>query len=150
LIWLQIDSTQAFTIFTAVLIVACPCALALSTPFTLGSVVNILAVNGFYLKNTSVVEELSKTNMVVFDKTGTITESQKQKTEFIGAPLNEQELQLLASTCRHSTHPLSKAIFTILNQKEILSPDLYQEIPGKGIHACVNEHTIYIGSLEFL
>lgn len=150
LVWLQLDASKAFTIFTAVLIVACPCALALSTPFTLGSVVNILSVNGFYLKNISVVEALSKTNVVVFDKTGTLTESQKQEIEFFGAPLSEKELQLIASSCRPSTHPLSKTIFKTLNVEEILSPDSFEEISGRGIHSSFNNYEILLGSKSFV
>jgi len=150
LLWLQIDSSQAFTIFTAVLIVACPCALALSTPFTLGSTVNILASNGFYLKNLSVVEELSKSNTFVFDKTGTITESNKSDVEFIGSSLSDKVVQLLASTCRTSTHPLSKAIFKSLSDQELLKADDFIEIPGKGIIASFNKDSLYLGSLAFI
>lgn len=149
-VWLQIDASEAFTIFTAVLIVACPCALALSTPFTLGSTVNILAANGFYLKNLSVVESLSKANTLVFDKTGTITESKKSTVEFIGDSLSEKEVQILASACRPSTHPLSKAIFKSLDFQEIHSVDYFEEISGNGIIASINNKKIYLGSLDFL
>ncbi len=149
-IWLQIDSSQAFTIFTAVLIVACPCALALSTPFTLGSTVNILATNGIYLKNLSVVEELSKANTFVYDKTGTITESKKSYVEFIGESLSDKEIQFLASTCRPSTHPLSKTIFNSLSSQKLLKADDFIEIPGKGIIASFNTDSLYLGSLAFI
>tara|TARA_R110000868_G_scaffold1211_2_gene9349 strand:- start:69725 stop:72058 length:2334 start_codon:yes stop_codon:yes gene_type:complete len=150
IVWLQIEATQAFTIFTAVLIVACPCALALSTPFTLGSTVNILSVNGFYLKNLTVVEELSKTNTFVFDKTGTITESNESKIEFIGEKLSKKESQILASVCHSSTHPLSKTIFKNLNTKELLTSDSFQEIHGKGIIATIEGVQVCLGKLDFL
>lgn len=150
IVWFQIDSSQAFTIFTAVLIVACPCALALSTPFTLGSTVNILAANGFYLKNLSVVEELSNVNTLVFDKTGTITESKKSTVEFTGETLSEKEIEILASATRTSSHPLSKAIFESLSYRQLITLDYFEEVSGKGINASIKNDTIYLGSLDFL
>ena len=75
--WYQTSSFIAINVFTSVLIVACPCALALSTPFTLGNTMRIFGRNKFYLKNSSVVEMMAKINSIVFDKTGTITESGK-------------------------------------------------------------------------
>jgi len=75
--WLTKDVNKAFDVFTAVLIVACPCALALSTPFTLGNIIRILGNRKFYLKNTTIIEQMAKINTIVFDKTGTITTNQK-------------------------------------------------------------------------
>lgn len=149
-VWLNIDASKAFTIFTAVLIVACPCALALSTPFTLGSAVNILAANGLYLKNTSVVEELSKTNAFVFDKTGTITETGKSSAVFIGNPLSDREQQLIASASKPSTHPLAQVISKNLPVTSLLSPTYYYEIAGKGIDISFEDSQILLGSLSFL
>lgn len=80
--WARTNLAQALNAFTAVLIVACPCALALSTPFTLGNTMRIFGRQKFYLKNTAVIEGLSKITSVVFDKTGTITRSNKAKIEF--------------------------------------------------------------------
>ncbi len=150
LVWLQIAPSEAFNIFTAVLIVACPCALALSTPFTLGSTVNILAANGFYLKNTSVVEQLSNINTLVFDKTGTITDSNNAEVEFVGEQLTETELQMLASAFRNSFHPLSTSVFKSLNLSELPHRNFFKEIPGKGVKASFGETWVYFGSLEFL
>ena len=74
----------AINVFTAVLIVACPCALALSTPFTLGNAMRIFGRNKFYLRNTSVIENLGKVDSIVFDKTGTITQLGKSDLDFYG------------------------------------------------------------------
>lgn len=150
IVWWQIDPTKAFTIFTAVLIIACPCALALSTPFTLGATVNILSLNGLYVKSTDVVEELSKANAFVFDKTGTLTESEKNSVRFIGTPLSENELRIIASISRKSIHPLSKNIFQSIGIRDILSSDDYQEIPGKGAYAVFGDTTSCIGSRSFI
>ena len=68
--WFFVDSSRALNVFTAVLIIACPCALALSAPFTFGNIIRILGTKKFYLKNASVIEHLAKIDTVIFDKTG--------------------------------------------------------------------------------
>lgn len=150
LIWLQIDATKAFTIFTAVLIIACPCALALSTPFTLGAAVNIFSLNGLYVRSTSVVEELSKVNAFVFDKTGTITESEKSEVFYMGSALDPEEKKWIASVSRQSIHPLSKAIFKKLESDTLVKPEEFDEIEGKGIKAIIEGNQIILGSRRFI
>ena len=150
LAWLTIAPTQAFTIFTAVLIVACPCALALSTPFTLGAAVNILSLNGLYVKSTLVLEELSKATSFVFDKTGTITESEKSDIRFIGDKLTDADLSLIYSTTKQSIHPLSKKISSKMSQAEYQQPDSFTEIPGKGLHAEFGSIDVLIGSSKYV
>ena len=90
--WLFIDVTIAFNVFTAILIVACPCALALTAPFTLGNVLRILGNRKFYLKNALVVEQLAKVDTIVFDKTGTITTNKKTAITYDGIELDASEL----------------------------------------------------------
>lgn len=77
LIWLFIDKYQALNVFTAVLIVACPCALALTAPFTLGNVLRIMGKQKMYLKNAQVIEQMAQVDTLIFDKTGTITTNKK-------------------------------------------------------------------------
>ncbi|MCR9133655.1 MAG: heavy metal translocating P-type ATPase metal-binding domain-containing protein [bacterium] len=149
LVWLQIDASKAFTIFTAVLIVACPCALALSTPFTLGAAVNILSLNGLYVRSSNVLEALSRATTFVFDKTGTITESEKSEVRFIGTDLSEDEKIFVKSTVKQSIHPLSKIITKSLTQETKL-PDFVGEIPGKGLKAHYGKDVVLIGSKSFL
>ena len=81
LYWIP-NITYSVNAFTAVLIIACPCALALSTPFTLGNTMRIFGRKNFFIKNTAVVEVLSNIDTIVFDKTGTLTEAGSSKTEF--------------------------------------------------------------------
>ncbi len=150
IVWLTIDATQAFTIFTAVLIVACPCALALSTPFTLGAAVNVLSLNGLYVRSTSVLESLSKATTFVFDKTGTITESEKSRIIFIGDELSHAEKGLIKSTVKQSIHPLSKIIATFLALSNSQKPDEVTEITGKGIKAIFGESEVIVGSHSFI
>ena len=69
--WLVYDASLALNVFTAVLIIACPCAIALAAPFTLGNALRIMGKQGFYLKDTKVIERLAKIDTAVFDKTGT-------------------------------------------------------------------------------
>lgn len=149
-IWLQIEPSKAFTIFTAVLIVACPCALALSTPFTLGSTLNILSQNGLFVRSTSVLESLSNTDTITFDKTGTITESGNTKIDFVGSTLSTDELRFISSSCRTSTHPLSKTIYRELNTQSLIAPDDIHEVSGKGLFANFGNTSLWVGSQNFL
>lgn len=140
----------AFDAFTAVLIVACPCALALSTPFTLGNTLRIFGKNKFYLKNTFIVEKLSSIDTIVFDKTGTITERNNSLVNFIGLDLSENEKDLIKSVVANSTHPLSRAIFNFLSPNRIYPVENYEENIGQGIIALVNKNKIKIGSEQFV
>lgn len=140
----------AFDAFTAVLIVACPCALALSTPFTLGNTLRIFGKNKFYLKNTFIVEKLSSIDTIVFDKTGTITERNNSLVNFIGLDLSENEKDLIKSVVANSTHPLSRAIFNFLSPNGIYPVENYEENIGQGIIALVNKNKIKIGSEQFV
>lgn len=151
LIWLTIDASQAFTIFTAVLIVACPCALALSTPFTLGAAVNILSLNGLYVKSTSVVETLSKVTTFVFDKTGTLTESARSQVQFKSEQeLTSEEMDLICSVARQSIHPLSKTIYTTFSSGDRVLPESFEELPGMGIKATIKHQEYALGSRRFI
>ncbi|MCX7876037.1 MAG: heavy metal translocating P-type ATPase metal-binding domain-containing protein [Melioribacteraceae bacterium] len=140
----------AFDAFTAVLIVACPCALALSSPFALGNTLRIFGKNKFYLKNTFVVEKLASIDTIVFDKTGTITERENPEVEFLGNDLTQHEKKLIKSSVQNSTHPLSKAINNFIKDTDILKVDYYEEIIGKGIFAIIKDDEIKIGSEKFV
>jgi len=155
LYWLFIEPSLAMNAFTAVLIIACPCGLALSTPFTLGNTLRIFGKNKFYLKNTSVIESLAKIDSVVFDKTGTITRSTVSKVAFISSnpdrlELTDSEKEIIASVTRQSTHPLSQQIFAFLSDSNYQLVKEYQEYPGKGIEGVVSGKKIKLGSPEFV
>ncbi len=85
LFWVRTDFRKAINAATAVLIIACPCAVALSIPFTLGNLLRIFGRHQFYLKNTNVIEALGKIDAIVFDKTGTITQNSNIAVEYKGA-----------------------------------------------------------------
>ena len=116
--WIFIDVTTAFNVFTAILIVACPCALALTAPFTLGNVLRILGNRKFYLKNALVVEQLAKVDTIVFDKTGTITTNKKTSITYEGTELNHSELKLLKNVLRGSNHPLSRRLYEFIPNQD--------------------------------
>ncbi|MFH1196270.1 MAG: heavy metal translocating P-type ATPase metal-binding domain-containing protein [bacterium] len=148
-IWLP-DLSTAMNAFTAVLIVACPCALALSTPFTLGNSLRIMGRNNLYIKNTSVIEKLSGVDSIVFDKTGTITESGSDVFDFIGSELMHDDLMLIKSLVRNSTHPLSQKIFASISESQIFDTLNYSEIPGRGIEGTINGKSVKAGSSDFV
>ena len=149
-LWLHKDVRTAINVFTSVLIIACPCALALSIPFTFGNTLRIMGRLKFYLKNTSVVEKLSKINTVVFDKTGTLTKSGDIKAEFDGKELNIYDKILVKALTRNSNHFLSRKIFESLEVKDLYDVDDYEEITGKGISGTVDGNKILLGSDIFI
>ena len=148
--WFFIDITTAFNVFTAILIVACPCALALTAPFTLGNVLRILGKRKFYLKNALVVEQLAKVDTIVFDKTGTITTNKKTSITYEGEALNDFDLKLLKNALRGSNHPLSRRLYDFLPNQEKIPTTSFEEVIGKGIFTTFDENTVKLGSSQFL
>lgn len=149
LFWLPGDLRRGFAAFTAVLIVACPCALALSTPFTMSAALSIFDKNLFYLKNTAVVEQMAGVDAIVMDKTGTITNGAATSGKFDGF-LNPEQKQLIYSACNNSAHPLSRMICQTLGHTDYLPLTEYLEIAGKGIIATICGHKLRIGSAKLL
>ncbi|EOR95159.1 Type cbb3 cytochrome oxidase biogeneis protein CcoI [Arcticibacter svalbardensis MN12-7] len=147
--WYMGDTSKGWDAFSSVLIVACPCVLALSTPLTLSTVLGIFDRNDFYLKNTDVVEQLARIDTVVFDKTGTISCPETNNLTFSGE-LTLFEGSLVSSVARNSSHPLSRQITKWLDGKDYLKADSYREIPGKGISAFFDRHEVLMGSRSFV
>lgn len=153
--WLPDNVTFALNAFTAVLIVACPCALALSTPFTLGNTLRIFGKNKFYLKNVSVIETLSKIKTIVFDKTGTLTYPHDLPLEFISsssysAQLNGNEKKWIRSLAKQSTHPLSKRLYLLIDSDQIDEVTDFIEVIGKGLQGTINGYRITLGSAQLI
>ncbi len=148
--WLFTDPAKAINVFTAVLIIACPCALALARPFALGNILRIFGKNKFYLKNADVIERLSFSDTIIFDKTGTITTNKKSNIEYQGLQLTPKEESLLKNTLRASNHPLSRSLYNILEEHNIVTLDEYEEHIGKGIKGKSAQNTIKIGSPDFV
>ncbi len=147
--WYPTSLRTAVNAFTAVLIIACPCGIALTNPFALGNAVRILGRNKFYAKNSSVVERLSKIDTIVFDKTGTITRTGDAEITFNGNVLSSYEQKLVKSLVRNSTHPLSSRIYDAIESNDIFEVTAYNELSGKGIEAVIDNKDIKLGSALF-
>jgi len=144
------DVHTAINAFTAVMIVACPCNIALSIPFTLGNVLRILGRHRFYLKNIRVVEAFADINAVVFDKTGTITNISQQEMRFHGKPLDAASKIAIRSLVRHSSHPLSRRLYESMPEVPTEALESFLEIPGCGVQGMVKGQEWKIGSAAFV
>lgn len=148
--WYQIDFEKMFQVVSAILIVACPCALALSTPFTMGHIMRILGRNKMYVKDAHTIEKMAKIDTLVFDKTGTITYNKKANISFEGQEIAEFDLKNIKSLLKNSNHPLSKSLYEFLEvQDEYLPIENFKETAGKGYEATVRGKVYKIGSAKF-
>ncbi|MEB2781927.1 heavy metal translocating P-type ATPase metal-binding domain-containing protein [Algoriphagus sp. C2-6-M1] len=147
--WALVDFSIAIKVFASVLIVACPCALAMSTPFTLGNALRIFGKSKFYLKNASVVERLALIDTVVFDKTGTLTDPANAKISYRGEELSEETIALLKTMVERSTHPLSNRINHWLGNQKGRKLEQVSEIQGAGISAIFKNQEFRLGSKGF-
>lgn len=150
--WAFVDPSRITHIVVAILIVACPCALALSAPFTYGNIMRVLGRKGLYLKNTAVIERLNSITDVVFDKTGTLTSSAGLEVEYIGDELTNQEKELICAMSNSSTHPLSRAIVTYYKSLGIFAEHEisdFEEVSGKGVSGKINGNIIQVGSASY-
>jgi Cu+-exporting ATPase len=148
--WWNIDLHRAVNAFTAVLVIACPCALALSAPFTYGNILRILGKNKIFLRDYHTLEFLSDIDHVVFDKTGTLTENNASKISYFGKELGVELKKAIFSLVRQSAHPLSKLLAKDLFSASHFSIENYTEVVGMGIHGIVNNLFIEIGNAKFL
>ncbi len=148
--WLFYDASKALNVFTAVLIIACPCAIALAAPFTLGNMLRIFGKQNFYLKNATVVEQLAAIDTIIFDKTGTLTTHKEAIISYDGIELNTEEKSVLKSSLRASNHPLSRTLYSTFEDVETITITDYNEIVGKGIEVSHNNIDLKLGSSSFV
>ncbi|PWJ39199.1 heavy metal translocating P-type ATPase [Sediminitomix flava] len=149
--WMQNDVAAAVNSFTAVLIIACPCALALNIPFTLGNALRFLARNGLYVKDTDAIEQMAELDHMVFDKTGTITVAEKSSVSYVGTTLTEEEEQWVAALCNQSTHPVSQQILDrYAHRKSNVKVEDFKELSGKGTEAIIGGKKVKIGKRSFV
>jgi Cu+-exporting ATPase len=150
--WLfSAEPARAVKAFTSVLIVACPCALALAAPFALGTAQRILARNQVFLKNPLLLERLARADTLIFDKTGTLSTAQSGTVSFLGLPLGAKEEAMACSLARHSTHPHSIRLAAEASLKVFpLSTASFEETPGSGISGRVGGHEVQLGSTRWL
>lgn len=148
--WQVYDPSRVWNTVTAVLIVACPCALLLSATFTNGNMLRILQKHGFYARNARVIEQISGTDTIVFDKTGTITRQHDSAIVFSGVPLQRDTSRLIRSLAGQSNHPLSKAIVQSLPFERLLTVKNYKEVSGSGISGTILGNELMMGSAGFV
>lgn len=148
--WSFKDPSKVWNALTAVLIVACPCALLLSATFTNGSIIRFLGKLNFYVKNSNVIERIGEADAIVFDKTGTITRQQGAKIVYNGADLNEAQAQLIRSVANQSNHPLSRSIVSYLPSSKTQIVKHFIEEKGKGVTGEVNGVKIKLGSPSYM
>jgi Cu+-exporting ATPase len=148
-VWNFYHPAQMWLVLTSVLMVACPCALALAAPFTYGSMLRAFGRNNFYLKNADVIERLAMVDSVVFDKTGTVTYGHVPEVNFIGT-LTDAEFALVKLITRSSAHPLSSLVSKSIRVTGSHAISYFKELPGKGIQAMMDGHFVRVGSPEFV
>ena len=154
----------------AVLIVACPCALGLATPMSVMVGIGKGAKNGILIKNAEALEEMEKVNVIITDKTGTLTEGKPSLTQIFSENILENEaLQLAASLNKNSEHPLSQAILNAVilntddksanvvqkrNEESVLPQNKtvksFENISGRGILGEIEEKKLFLGNIHYL
>ncbi len=149
--WYFYNASMVVNVVTAVLIIACPCALALSAPFATGNILRIFGYQKFYLKNAEVIEKMAKIDTIIFDKTGTITASDKTSINYDGTALTKEEERMIKSVLRASNHPLSRSLYDFLQIEESLLELVdFEEVLGSGIKAEVSGSKLKLGSAKFI
>ena len=147
--WSFSDMSIGLKAFTSVLIIACPCALAMSTPFTLGNTLRAFGKSKLYLKNAAVIEKMAMVDTVIFDKTGTLTAPANASVEFVGEELSTETRQIIKAIVSHSTHPLSNRINSWLKGEKGAILEKVEEIPGSGLRAIYKKQEFLLGSKDF-
>jgi len=144
----------AFVNAVAVLIVACPCALGLATPMSLTVGIAKGAKNGILIKNAEALEQMHKVNVLITDKTGTLTEGKPKLDEVVSSEKVENSLvlKLAASLNQNSEHPLSNAVLTEFKKENgnFEKVENFENISGKGVKGLINGEVILLGNTSLL
>jgi len=154
-IWMLVGQSFIFalTVFIAVLIIACPCALGLATPTAVMVGTGLGAKNGVLIKSAEALQMAHKVDTVVFDKTGTLTKGEPELTDVVtyGEWGSDQVLELAASVEKYSEHPLGEAIVNgaVARDLELTPPEDFHSITGKGVEGVVNGRKVIIGNRTY-
>ncbi|MDX1838150.1 heavy metal translocating P-type ATPase [Legionella taurinensis] len=135
------------------LVIACPCALVISTPVTVVSGLAAAAKSGILIKGGSYLENGYRLKLIALDKTGTLTEGKPVVTDFIAYDKNHTKSELLlltASLDSHSEHPVANALVAYWHKEqpneEMLSIDQFTALPGRGVKGLVDQELYYVGN----
>ncbi len=151
-LWYLQDPGKGVQVFTAVLIVACPCALALAEPFANGSLMRWFGRHGFFLKNSAVLSRLSKIEHLVFDKTGTVTRPNAIQVQWQGDHLAFADKLAIGSIAQNAQHPLAKALLHFLEITKAQGSKAlnFTEASGVGVTAEVDQQYYRLGKASYL
>ena len=162
LIWffvIHASALFAMTLAVTAIVIACPDALGLATPTAVAVGTGIGARNGILIKNATALEQAAKIQAIVFDKTGTLTQGKPAITDVVVLDAGTQQrlddahlLQIAAAAEHDSEHPLARAIEDAVQVRHlaILPTEQFKAIPGGGVQAQVEQHTILIGTPKLL
>jgi Cu+-exporting ATPase len=154
-IWMLVGQSFIFalTVFIAVLIIACPCALGLATPTAVMVGTGLGAKNGVLIKSAEALQMAHKIDTVVFDKTGTLTKGEPELTDVVtfGDRDSSDLLQLAASVEKNSEHPLGEAVVNgaLARKLELKPPEDFTSITGKGVEGTVSGRKVAIGNRAY-
>ncbi len=142
----------SLTIFIAVLIIACPCALGLATPTAIMVGTGKGAEKGILIKSGEALETAYKLNAIIFDKTGTLTKGKPEVTDVFSIIDENKLLQIVASAEKGSEHPVGQAIFSYAKAKNVIVKEFksFKALPGKGIKGKFEGKDVIVGTPEFL
>ena len=133
------------------IVVACPCALVISTPVAIVAAIGNAANNGVLIKGGTFLETAGKINAIAFDKTGTLTEGKPKVTHLYPITVSENELLSIAYTIEnHSTHPIAKSIVSYAEKRNISEKEglHFKNIVGKGVEAVIEGKNYYVGNRQ--
>lgn len=143
---------NAFVNALAVLVIACPCALGLATPMSVVVGIGKGAQNGILIKSAEALEQMEKINVLITDKTGTLTEG-KPSLEYVFPTKNYTENQIInisASLNKNSEHPLSKAILSKADSSQMEAVSDFQNLVGKGIEGIIGGKKYFLGNEKYI
>lgn len=148
-IWLP-DTSSAFLVFSAVLIIACPCALTIAAPIALGTAMGVLGAKGIFLRTANTLADLLRIRAVAFDKTGTLTEAISEP-DFSALVVSDTERQMVGCLASQSSHPVARTIarHCTYNSATMHAVGVH-EVAGYGISGTVNGAEIRIGTAGFV
>ncbi len=147
--WYMHDASKIINAVSAMLIVACPCALLLSATFTNSNILRIFGLNGLFLRDATVIEQMANVDEVVFDKTGTITTNNGSNLHVSGHQLTELEKDIVYAAVKQSNHPNSKALAAWIGERKPILLEHWEEQPGKGVEVQYEHMMVRVGSATF-
>lgn len=154
LYWAPTDMNRGVHALSTILIVACPCALLLSATFTHASVISVLGKNGVFVKSANMLEKIASIRHIIWDKTGTLTNTKDQTIQYEGQELSVAQLHSILALVNQSNHPISRSIHAYLRTKvQTENPKtihFFQEKIGEGITGEVDTHHYVIGKASFV